>query len=341
VTGTLVEQPIDPRCNPDLLAVRTMRAIGTRAVIAVTRPERADEALTRLGTELRAIDEACSRFRDDSELRTVERTGAGRAVRISPLLFEALEVACAVAVLTAGIVDPTIGSALAALGYDRDFDQIRSLRPLPEFEARPAPGWWQIVLDPDRRTVALPAGIHVDLGCTAKALVSDRAARRIAADLGCGVLVSLGGDVAVSGPAPRGGWPVGIAAHCTTAVDQVDQVVAVFHGGLASSGTTARTWARDGHTVHHIIDPWTGKSAPRVWSLVSTTGPTCVEANAWSTAAVVWGDDAPGNLAAQGINARLVRHDGTVVHVGDWSAATPPVPGPATGTPVQHSSRAI
>ena len=48
--------------------------------------------------------------------------------------------------------------------------------------------------------------------------------------------------------------------------------------------------------MHHIVDPWTGEPAPPVWSLVSTLAPSCVEANAWSTAAVVWGDDAIGNL---------------------------------------------
>ena len=73
---------------------------------------------------------------------------------VSPLLFEALEVACVVAVQTAGTVDPTVGSALVDLGYDRDFDQIGSgtLTPVP---ARPAPGWWQIELDPGARTVAV------------------------------------------------------------------------------------------------------------------------------------------------------------------------------------------
>jgi len=70
--------------------------------------------------------------------------------------------------------------------------------------------------------------------------------------------------------------------------------------------------------VHHIVDPWTGEAAQSVWSLVSTTAASCVEANAWSTAAVVWGHDALGNLAAHGVPARLVAADGIVVHTGGW-----------------------
>ena len=299
-------------------ATRSMRAIATTAVVAVTAAHRADEALALLAGQLAAIDQACSRFRDDSELRRVEERSAGRPIGVTPLLFEALEVACVVAVQTAGTVDPTIGSALVELGYDRDFEEMCRDLPASGHEPQPAPGWWRIELDPVERTVAIPPGVHVDLGATAKAFAADRAAARIAEALACGVLVNLGGDVAVAGPGPRDGWAIGIAPECTTDPAAVDQVVSLHGGGLATSGTTARAWTRDGRPVHHIVDPWTGEAAQSVWSLVSTTAASCVEANAWSTAAVVWGHDALGNLAAQGVPARLVAADGIVVHAGGW-----------------------
>jgi thiamine biosynthesis lipoprotein len=319
------------------VAVRSLRAIGTTAVVAVTDPARADRALRLLDDELRAVDEACSRFRGDSELRRVEQDGGGRPVAVSALLYELLEVACVVAVQTAGIVDPTIGSALVELGYDRDFELIGADGPGPDPMPRPAPGWWLIALDPEARTVTVPEGVHVDLGSVAKAFAADRAASRLAHALGCGVLVNLGGDVAVAGPAPTGGWAIGIAATCTAPLDGVDQTVSISAGGLATSGTTARSWKRHGRTVHHIIDPWTGDAAPVVWSLVTTTGSTCVEANAWSTAAVVWGEDAVGNLAAQGVDARLVRPDGTVVLVGGWPDDAAPDTDPARRLPTGTS----
>jgi thiamine biosynthesis lipoprotein len=325
--------PIDPQAprltNTDAnagdppVAVRSMTAIGTMASVAVTDPRRANEALGALANELRALDQACSRFRPDSELRRVEARGQTRPVQISPLLFEVIDTACRVAVETAGTVDPTVGSALVALGYDRDFSQINaSDRPetADSFVARPAPGWWQITLDPEAGTVSIPAGVHVDLGATAKAFASDRAAARLSAALDCGVLVNLGGDVAVAGAAPDGGWAVGIAAHCATETDHVDQVVTILNGGLATSGTTARTWWRAGRRVHHIVDPWTGEAAPAVWSLVSAAASSCVEANAWSTAAVVWGKMAVDNLRSWDVTARLVDAHGSVTTVGRWPA---------------------
>jgi thiamine biosynthesis lipoprotein len=305
--------------TPDAaVACRSIKAIGTTATIAVTVAGRADQALALVAEDLRAIDEACSRFRPDSELRQVEQRSMGKPVPISPLLFDALEVACVVAVKTAGIVDPTIGSALVELGYDRDFDEITTGGYPADFRAQPAPGWWRISLDPEARTVAVPTGVRVDLGATAKALVADRSAQRIASVLDCGVLVNLGGDVAVAGQCPKGGWAIGIATDDGPAMDAVDQVVTIFAGGLATSGTTARSWLRNGRTVHHIVDPWTGEPAPEVWSLVSTAAPSCVEANAWSTAAIVWGGDAIGNLSTLDVPARLVDAGGEIVHVADW-----------------------
>ncbi len=322
MSGTVIKTArqgrLRPQRSPAEPSVRTFGAIGTSATVAVTRPELADWAELLLAEELREVDAAYSRFRPDSELRRLVRTGGGPPVGVSTLLYEAFEVASAVAVKTAGIVDPTIGSALIELGYDRDFEQLDPLTESPSFRPSPAPGWWRIVLDPEGRAITVPVGVHVDLGSSGKAFAADRAALRLAHELECGVLVNLGGDVSVSGPAPTGGWPVGIATSCTTPADAVDQVVTVVRGGLATSGTTSRSWSRAGRLVHHIVDPWTGDAAPPTWALVSTTGRTCVEANAWSTAAVVWGEDAPGHLAARGVAARLVRGDGSVVRVGGW-----------------------
>jgi FAD:protein FMN transferase len=303
------------------VAARSMQAIGTTVSVAVTDSHRADDALELLAAELRSLDEACSRFRPDSEIRRVEALGQGLPTVVSPLLFQVIDAACRVAVETAGIVDPTVGSALVELGYDRDFSEIDALeqnRWPDEFVARPAPGWWRLGLDPAARTVSIPSGVHVDLGATAKAFAADQAAARLSAALDCGVLVNLGGDVAVAGPAPDGGWAIGIAAECTMDAADVDQVVSVVDGGLATSGTTARTWMRDGRRVHHIVDPWTGEAAPAIWSLVSVAAPSCVEANSWSTAAVVWGKDAVDNLTSWGVPARLVDAGGSVTTCGDW-----------------------
>jgi thiamine biosynthesis lipoprotein len=328
MTMTTDRRAANRRPAEPAIATRTIRAIGTSATVAVLDAHLVDEAMEMLADDLDQLDVACSRFRSDSEIRRVEAVSGGTHVPVSPLLFDALDTAHRVAESTAGIVDPTVGSALFALGYDRDFDDLADDGGPVDPTPTPAPGWWWIELDPTSRTVAVPAGIRIDLGSTAKAFAADRAVTRIADALGCGALVNLGGDVAVAGAPPEGGWTVGIAERRDSGLDQLQQVIAVHTGGVATSGTTARTWTRHGRTMHHIVDPWTGEPAAPVWSLVSVAGGSCVEANAWSTAAVVWGDDAVGNLTAHGVDARLVSAEGRVVHIGAW-----PVDGP---TPADH-----
>lgn len=51
---------------------------------------------------------------------------------------------------------------------------------------------------------------------------------------------------------------------------------------------------------------------------MSATGRTCVEANAASTAAIVWGRTALVGLETLGLPARLLRYDGRVVTVNGW-----------------------
>ncbi len=181
-------------------------------------------------------------------------------------------------------------------------------------------GYAHVQLNPAERTVRIPRGVRLDLGSTAKALAADRAAARIALTLGDGVLVSLGGDVAVSGAPPPGGWSIGIALESSASPDEVEQVVAITRGGLASSATSVRTWKAGDRDVHHILDPRTGDAAAPYWVLVSATGASCVDANLVTTAAIVWGREALPRLAGFEQSVRLLRADGEVFTVNGWPA---------------------
>jgi len=295
-------------------------AIGTTAVVLVTDAAVAATAEAMLRAALAALDQACSRFRSDSEIVALQRS-AGSVVTVSPLLAEILDTALRAAELTDGLVDPTVGAAMAAIGYDRDFAALPADG--PAVVATPAPGWWRIGWNPMRREVLLPRGIALDVGATAKALAADRAAGRIAKALRCGVLVSLGGDLAVAGPVPPGGWRVGVGDDHTLPAAVGGHVVAIVSGGLATSGTARRRWRRAGALAHHIVDPRTGAPAAGGWRTVSVAAASCVDANSASTASVVLGAATPGWLAERGLPARLVADDGAVRTVSGWPTAAP------------------
>src|SRR5215467_2434326 len=120
------------------LGHRTGRAFGTFATLLTTEAAALEQAHALLTAELLAVDAACSRFRRGAELWRVNHA-RGRPVRVSPLLGEALTVALAAARLTDGDVDPTCGTSLVRLGYDRDFARARRHTSTLRQPATPAP----------------------------------------------------------------------------------------------------------------------------------------------------------------------------------------------------------
>jgi len=292
----------------------TFDALGTTAVV-VAAADRTDDARAAVERVLASIDRMCSRFRPDSDLSLLNAAG-GAWTAVDPLLVEAVDVALRAARLTDGLVDPTVGETIRRIGYDRDFLEVPATGPASEPWIH-APAWRLIEVRRDPPRVRIPSWTQLDLGATAKALAADRAAEVAADVVGVGVLVSLGGDVAVAGAAPAGGWSVGIADDHRS-FGEPGETVAINSGGLATSSTTVRRWSRGGQPVHHIVDPRTGRSASEIWRTVSVCAGSCADANAASTAAIVLGTEAPEWLARQGLPARLVGRDDLVVRVGGW-----------------------
>ena len=294
-------------------------AWSCRIRVVVTDPAALDEARAVLTGDLAAVDRACSRFRPDAELAAVE-AAAGRWVPVSPLLADLLDVALEAARRTDGDVDPTVGSALVGLGYDRDLASIAAGGTVVRTQV---PGWQRIELDRDERRVRLAPGVHVDLGATAKARTADLAAAEIARRTGSGCLVSLGGDIAVAGPAPEGGWRIrveDVTGDPEAPAQGPSTVVTIADGGLATSSTRARRWRRDGLDLHHLIDPRTGLPPAPAWRTVSVAAGSCVDANTVSTAAIVRGERVWPWLREVRLPARLVTEDGRVLTTGGWPA---------------------
>ena len=297
-------------------------ALGTTAGLHVTDASGLAAAKEILVAELDAIDRACSRFRDDSELALLNTAG-GRPFPAGDLLLEAVEVALRAARITGGAVDPTVGRALRAIGYDRDFAEIAGSAAPVNVRVEAVEGWGAVRLDRERRTIQIPDGVELDLGATAKALAADRVAALAHRVAGCGVLVNLGGDVAIAGPPPRVGWRVLVTDDHASGAEAEGETVCLFGGGLATSSTLVRRWATEQGRSHHVVDPATGLSAAEIWRTVSVAAGSCVDANIATTAAIVRGEPALAWLDGLGLPGRFVRPSGSVVRVGAWP--DPPV----------------
>lgn len=257
-----------------------------------------DDASFGAITELFARwDTACSRFRPDSELNHVN-SASSWLVAVSPLFERAVETALAAAAATDGLVDPTLGGALEAAGYDRDFAAL-------EDDERPAgppePGDWRAVRS-SGRLLFRPPTTRLDLNGVVKSLAVDEALALIPGE----GFVAAGGDVAT-----RGAIVTGLPGGGT---------IRLLAGGLATSGQTGRRWLRDGVVQHHLIDPRSGRPSDSRWLEVTVAASGCVEADVAAKAAFLLSADGPDWLDERGLPGRFTWSGATVVNA-TWREA--------------------
>ena len=294
------------------------RALGGSLRVVVTRAADLTAAKAAVDEVVRNVDAAANRFRDDSELSRLNAT-PDREVVVSPLLCGLVAAALRGARLTEGAVDPTVGSAVKLAGYDTDFAQVAVDGMAIEMVVSRVPGWQAITFNEAARAIRIPHGVDLDLGATAKAMTSDLAAAAAVARIGGGgVLVSLGGDIAVAGEPPSEGWLIQASEDSNAPIAEGEETIGIRSGGIATSSTTVRRWTRGGVVLHHIIDPATGLPSNGPWRTATVVAGSCVDANIASTAAIVMGARAVGWLEANRLAARLVDREGSVHRVSGW-----------------------
>lgn len=265
-----------------------------------------------------------SRFRPDSELAALNRRAGAGWIALSPTLWAALTTALEAARASEGLVTPTLLGALERAGYDRDFGGLAP-DSAPTSPIAPAFDWRTIRVDPGRRAVALPAGLRLDLGGSAKGWAADMAARRLAAH--GPALADAGGDIAVSGPRTDGSpWPVGVADPRQPGAEL--DLLLIRAGGVATSGRDVRRWRRGGAEQHHLIDPRTGEPAATDLLAVTLVAPSVRTAEMAAKLVLLLGRDAGLRwLAARPhLAGLLVSEDGDVARTPTiepyrWQAA--------------------
>ena len=279
-----------------------------RCRLVVTEPHLLRRATDVVDEVMDAVELAGSRYRHDSEISRL-RPGWNE---VGPVLSELVTVALDAARHTDGAVVPTLGVALASLGYGRLFDTTYGVRGTGRVTVSRVPDWHAVRLEDGR--LFLPAGVVLDLGATAKAWAADRAAAEVAA-LGTGVLVSLGGDIATAGPAPSDGWKVTVQ---DVPSDEPQQVTLHAGAAVATSSTLHRVRRGPDGPSHHLLDPRTGAPVRTPWRTATVVADSCVRANAASTGTLVKGLHGTGWLRRTQLPGRLVATTGTVTAVGGF-----------------------
>ena len=297
--------------------------MGTDCHVVVVADEPAGKDLLTLATERVEMLEQCwSRFRSTSALNGLNARAGQGPIPVSPdllLLVSRMKQAWS---MSNGLFDPTVLSSMTALGYDADFDIVKS-RPdaaiLDAVMLSASPGMSGVIVDEVASTVALPDGVGIDPGAIGKGLAADTVATELYDAGADGVLVNLGGDLAFIGTTADGaGWAIGVEDERRSVADP-ERIIRRFEfpdgattAGVATSTTLKRRWAQGRR--HHVIDPRTGSMS--ISDLVQVT---VVSDEAWqaevlaTTALLMTSDEAERWLRDSDITAILLTADNAVV----------------------------
>lgn len=263
-------------------------AIGTGWEIETGAPL-TDDVRAAVTAEIERFDRLWSRFRDDSDVVRLGRSGGSlSAPDAGPMLDAYRELDAA----TAGAVNPLVADSLEALGYDAAY----SLR---AGEPRPAPASWTSLLTWSADTVEAHGPALLDVGALGKGRLVDRV-MAVLADVPGGVVVDAGGDIRVRGAGER------VALEHPFDARKAIGVVEIADGALCASAVNRRAW---GEGLHHVLDARTGQPV-RTWAATWALAPEAMTADAVATA--LFFDGGPELAARWGVEWVRMTTDGRV-----------------------------
>lgn len=261
------------------------RAMGSPCAVHLhaETPQRAEIGFALARAEIERLEAKYTRFRDDSLTSRINASaGSQRGVDVDDETAALLDYAATAHTQSGGLFDLTSGILRRAWDFKSgrlpSRDQVRALVALV--------GWQRVHWKRPRFVLPLE-GMQIDFGGVVKEYAADRVAelcRRSGFRHG---LIDLGGDLSVVGPHPDASpWRVGVrdpsdATRATT-------TLAVYAGGVATSGDYERGMTVDGVRYGHLLDPRTGWPV-RGLASVTVLASHCLIAGTSSTVAALSG----------------------------------------------------
>ena len=306
-------------------------SMGTDWSVRLMLPPALDADLQgMLQEELDQIVAQMSHWDSASLLSRYNRAPAGSWHALPPQFFAVMDYALAMREATGGAYDPAAGSLVNLWGFGPTsrFDQAGFYAPDRELVAavlaerqgrRPR-------LDRDSRALYQPGCAILDLSSVAKGYAVDCLAQRLEA-LGLRhYLVEVGGELRGAGVKHDGQpWWVELEGVPDALGAPVPQSVVALHGlAVATSGDYRRYFHHARRRASHTLDPRTGYPIANDVASVTVLAPTCMAADALSTALTVMGVEAGLPFAeGRGLAARYLVREGDglrEVHTKAWRA---------------------
>ena len=242
----------------------------------------AEQAARAAFDRIAELNQIMSDYETDSELNELSYTsGSGRAVPVTPDLWNVLTRSQEIARDSGGAFDITVGPCAALWRKARREKELPEPDRIQHFLERV--GYTNLVLNPASRTALLQKeNMRLDLGGIAKGYAAD-AALAILKQRGIDrALVAASGDLAI-GKAPPGepGWKIEVIGADLPGAPPSFTVVVEF-AAIATSGDLSQRLEINGVRYSHILNPFTCVGMTNQ-ALTTVIAPKCILADPLAT----------------------------------------------------------
>ncbi len=247
---------------------------------------------------IEGLEGQLSLYRPSSEIARVNAWAAKGPVKLSPPVFQLLRHAAQLSRETRGAFDITIAPLVRCWGFMGEGGRKPTLAEVDE--ARAKVGIDKLELDEANSAARFTVeGAMIDLGAIGKGYAIDQAVDALR-EAGVTSALLHGGTSTVYGlgQAP-GGQPWKVAIDGPPGTEPVG-MIELRDSALSVSAVWGKTFAEDGKTFGHVLDPRTGwPVAPPGGAALAAVGlPSATETDAISTALLTLGEDGLDEISA-------------------------------------------
>lgn len=246
-----------------------------------------DNLADTIRMEMERVNQSLSMFNKNSIVAKINR---GESNEVDSLFVRLFLKAKEIYALTSGAFDITVAPLVNAWGFGYKHDSLPS--PAKVDSLLTIVGMDKLTLSNGRLTKAV-AGVEIDASSIAKGLGVDLVAEYLESRGIENYMIDIGGEIRVKGVNSQGNvWSIGIdkpIENMEMGSRELQGIVAIDQGALATSGNYRNFYVRDGKKYGHTIDPHTGYPIQREIVSASVYAHSCMEADAYATAFMVLG----------------------------------------------------
>lgn len=237
---------------------------------------------------MRQTDTSLSIFLENSIISRINKGDTD--VKLDSLFIDVFDKGKEIYEITDGAFDITAATLINAWGFGSEKTDNNSTNAIKAIMAHV--GYDKVLRQGDR--IIIDDSVKLNVNAIAKGYSVDRVAQFLENNDIANYMVEIGGEVRVAGKNSQNKiWKIGIDKpendNNITTNREVQAVLSIGEGAVATSGNYRQYYVKDGRCYSHIIDPKTGYPVQHNLLSVTVLAEDCITADAFATAFMVLG----------------------------------------------------